>query len=77
MDWASDMKLIGAGSAAEVDGYIGYFEPYACGHLALDKDKRFQEQVRNAALALAEGIEAQLAGKLLAPGENLKDPQPK
>lgn len=77
MDWAKDMKLVGAGSAAEVDGYIGYFEPYACSHTALDKDQRFQEQVRNAARALAEGVEAQLAGRFIEPGGNLKAPQPK
>ena len=28
-DWAKDMHMVVAGSNAEVDGYIGYFEPYA------------------------------------------------
>src|SRR3569832_1514390 len=28
-DWLTDMKLISAGSVAEVDGYVGYMEPYA------------------------------------------------
>jgi multimeric flavodoxin WrbA len=76
-DWAADMHLIAAGSAAEVDGYIGYYEPYACSHEALDKDTRFQEDVRNAARALAEAVKAQLNGKLIEPGAQLNDPAPK
>jgi hypothetical protein len=40
---------------SEVDGYIGYFEPYATGHDALDRDVAFQAEVSNAALALMVG----------------------
>jgi hypothetical protein len=77
MDWATDMAMIGAGSAAEVDGYIGYFEPYALSHEALDKDLRFQEEVRNAARALSKAVLAQRQGKLVAPGAQLSEPVPK
>lgn len=76
-DWASDMHMITAGSAAEIDGYIGYYEPYACSHEALDQDTAFQEEVRNAARALAQAVKAQLAGTLFEPGTDLKDPKPK
>jgi multimeric flavodoxin WrbA len=76
-DWASDMHLMLAGSKSEVDGYIGYFEPYATGHEALDRDVAFQAEVRNAALALMEAVEAKRAGRLIEPGSRLKDPRPK
>ena len=76
-DWASDMHLMLAGSQSEVDGYIGYFEPYATSHEALDRDVAFQAEVRNAALALMEAVEAKRAGRLVEPGAGLKDPRPK
>jgi multimeric flavodoxin WrbA len=76
-DWASDMHLMLAGSKSEVDGYIGYFEPYATSHEALDRDVAFQADVRNAALALMEAVEAKRAGRLIEPGSRLKDPRPK
>ena len=34
---------------AELDRYIGYYEPYATSHEELDADKCVQEEVRNAA----------------------------
>ena len=77
VDWASDMHLIPAGRAAEVDAYIGYYEPYATSHEALDRDTAIQEEVRNAARALAEAVQAQRAGKLVEPGKGLKEPRPK
>ena len=76
-DWASDMHLMLAGSKSEVDGYIGYFEPYATSHEALDRDVAFQAEVRNAALALIEAVEAGRAGRLIEPGAQLKEPRPK
>ena len=76
-DWASDMHLMLAGSKSEVDGYIGYFEPYATSHEALDRDVAFQAEVRNAALALMEAVEAERAGRLIEPGAQLKEPRPK
>ena len=48
-DWLGDMGLIGAGHAAEIDRYVGYYEPYAESHEALDADRAFQEETRNAA----------------------------
>jgi multimeric flavodoxin WrbA len=76
-DWASDMHLMLAGTKSEVDGYIGYFEPYATSHEALDRDVAFQAEVRNAALALMEAVEAKRAGRLVEPGSQLKEPRPK
>jgi multimeric flavodoxin WrbA len=42
VDWATDLHMIPAGAAAEVDGYIGYYEPYATSHRALDRDTPFR-----------------------------------
>ncbi len=38
-DWLTDMYLISASRTAEHDGYIGYEEPYATSHQALDKNE--------------------------------------
>src|SRR5207302_11507290 len=37
VDWLTDMSLVQASRTAEADGYIGYMEPYATSHQALDK----------------------------------------
>ena len=76
-DWASDMHMVLAGSKAEVDGYIGYFEPYASGHEALDRDLAFQAEVKNAALTLMEAVEAKRSGRLIEAGSQLEEPRPK
>ena len=76
-DWASDMHMVLAGSKAEVDGYIGYFEPYASSHEALDRDIVFQAEVKNAALTLMEAVEAKRSGRLVEPGSQLEEPRPK
>ncbi|MEA2887170.1 MAG: hypothetical protein QOD11_1530, partial [Bradyrhizobium sp.] len=54
VDWLTDMSLISAGGKSEADGYIGYMEPYATSHSALDQDEAFQENVRNVARALGK-----------------------
>src|SRR6267142_5157908 len=41
-DWLTDMSLISAGGMSEADGYVGYMEPYATSHQALDDDEDFQ-----------------------------------
>jgi multimeric flavodoxin WrbA len=76
-DWASDMHLVPAGRAAEVDAYVGYYEPYATSHHALDEDKAFQQEVVNAALALAETVAAKRKGLFVEGGADLKEPRPK
>jgi multimeric flavodoxin WrbA len=73
-DWLLDMELVEANA---LDRYIGYYEPYATSHEALDKDLAFQEEVRNSARILVEAVGLQRAGKLPQPGRNLRDPRPK
>jgi len=77
VDWALDMHLTMAGANAEVDGYVGYYEPYATSHDALDRDDAFQQEVRNAARTLMEAVTAKREGRLVAAGADLQDPRPK
>jgi hypothetical protein len=76
-DWLRFMHLVPVGSAAELDRYIGYWQPYATSHDALDADLAVQEEVRNAARALLEGVVAKRAGHLVAPGSGLRPPRQK
>jgi multimeric flavodoxin WrbA len=76
-DWLRYMDLAPAGVNAEIDRYIGYWEPYATSHEALDKDQAIQDEVRNAALTLAQAAHANHAGALLMPGQHLKPPRQK
>jgi hypothetical protein len=71
------MDLEPAGGAAEFDRYIGYWKPYATNHEELDQDQAVQDEVRNAAWALLEAVRAKRDGKLVAAGENLKEPRQK
>ncbi len=73
-DWLTDMSLVSAGRISEVDGYVGYMEPYATSHQALDKDVAFQEEVVNAARALGNAVRLARAGRLDDPSEGLVDP---
>ncbi len=75
-DWLNDMHLIEAGGAACLDRYIGYFEPYATSHDALDQDAAIQQEVSNAAAALARHIHQRRSG-LRPPDEGLREPRPK
>jgi multimeric flavodoxin WrbA len=61
-DWLTDMALIPAGRAAALDGYIGYYEPYATSHAALDAADGFVEDVRNAARTLVTAIQRLRSG---------------
>jgi multimeric flavodoxin WrbA len=76
-DWLKFMHLVPAGPKAEIDRYIGYWEPYATSHEALDADLAVQEEVRNAARTLAEAVIAQAKGKLAASGQDLPEPRSK
>jgi hypothetical protein len=75
-DWLTDMALMPAGSAAALDRYVGYYEPYATSHEALDADTGFQEEVRNAARTLVRSVRSMRAG--LKPADSgLRQPRPK
>ena len=76
-DWLDWMGLIDAGPKARLDRYIGYYEPYATSHEALDRDTDVQEEVRNVARALVEAVKEVRAGTLSAPDARLTSPRPK
>jgi multimeric flavodoxin WrbA len=73
-DWLTSMELV---CAASLDRYIGYWKPYATSHAELDADNAVQEEVRNAARALLEGVQATRRGQQVAPGSDLQAPRKK
>jgi multimeric flavodoxin WrbA len=76
-DWLDWMGLVDAGAGARLDRYVGYYEPYATSHQALDRDAAVQEEVRNVARAVARAVEELRAGRLSAPDRGLQRPRPK
>jgi multimeric flavodoxin WrbA len=76
-DWLDWMGLIDAGSMSRLDRFIGYYEPYATSHEALDRDAGVQEEVRNAARAVAAAVRDLRAGRLSDPDRELREPRPK
>ena len=76
-EWLDWMGLIGAGTQATLDRFIGYYEPYANSHESLDADTDVQTEVRNVANAVAVAVKDLRAGKLPQPDKNLKRPRPK
>ena len=76
-DWLLDMELVQAGNTATLDRYIGYYEPYATSHDALDRDLDVQEEVRNVARAVVEAVREARDGRLSQPDGRLESPRPK
>ena len=76
-DWLGNMGLLSVGHKATIDRYVGYYEPYAEGHLALDADRAFQEETRNAAQAVVRAVKLLREGDFPQPDAGLKDPRPK
>ena len=76
-DWLCDMDLVPAGPHASVDRYIGYYEPYATSHEALDRDEATQEDVRNVARSVVETVRLMRDGRYVRPDRGQDDPRPK
>jgi multimeric flavodoxin WrbA len=76
-DWLDWMGLVDAGPKARLDRFIGYYEPYATSHEALDADSAVQDEVRNVARAVAEAVTQLRAGTLSRPGADLQAPRTK
>ena len=76
-DWLDWMGLVDAGDRARLDRFIGYYEPYATSHEALDRDRAVQDEVRNAAQALMKSLPAVRAGHRANPGAELPRPRAK
>jgi hypothetical protein len=76
-DWLEDMHLVRANYSATIDRYIGYYEPYATSHFALDADRAVQEEVRIAARHLVAVVRADRAAGVPADSRRDDDPRPK
>jgi multimeric flavodoxin WrbA len=76
-DWLDWSGLISAGTLAQLDRYIGYFEPYATSHDTLDRDEAVVEEVRNVARTIACAIADMRAGKLKLADAKLTEPRKK
>jgi multimeric flavodoxin WrbA len=75
-DWLTDMRLLPAMLQGGLDRYIGYYEPYATSHDALDTDADVQQEVRSAARAVVEAVGLARAGRFPSV-ETATDPRPK
>jgi multimeric flavodoxin WrbA len=75
-DWLDWMGLIDATEKGRLDRFVGYYKPYATSHQELDKDRAFQEEVRNVARAVALTVLEIRTGKR-STGFALKRPRPK
>ena len=76
-DWLTDMAMIPAGPTAQIDTWIGWYQPYATSHDELDKNKDLFEEVSNAARALAAMVTLVRSGKYHAPDRGLHHPRQK
>jgi multimeric flavodoxin WrbA len=76
-DWLDWMELVSAGKEGAIDRYLGYYEPYATSHDALDRDAALQEETRMAAASLVETIRQIRSGAYRRPGADLEPPRKK
>ena len=76
-DWLDWMGLVDAGFGARLERFIGYYEPYATSHEALDEDHCVQDEVRRAARAVARGVGLMRQGLLRQGDEKLPAPRSK
>jgi hypothetical protein len=63
-------------SLARLDRFIGYYEPDATSHEALDRDEDLQQEVANAAEAVATCVEQVRRGRK-EPDDGLRTPRAK
>jgi multimeric flavodoxin WrbA len=76
-DWLDWMGLVDAGAGARLERYIGYYEPYATSHEALDADTAVQDEVGRAARAVSIAVGLMRDGRLRQGDEGLPKPRTK
>ena len=69
--WLTDMHLVKAGREAVIGRYVGYYEPYATNHVALDRDEALQDEVRNVARSVVAMVRLLRRGDYRDPAERL------
>ena len=77
VDWLTDIGMIQAGPTAVLDTWIGWYEPYATSHQALDKDPDLFVEVSQAATSLAAMVRQVRSGAYQAPDAGLHRPREK
>ncbi|TWC78185.1 hypothetical protein FBX98_101598 [Burkholderia sp. SJZ115] len=55
-DWLAWTGLVESGAKSRLDRYIGYYEPYATSHAALDRDEALRQETANVAEAVAVNV---------------------
>lgn len=75
--WLEDMGLVRGGRLAVLERFVGYMEPYATSHDALDRDEALQQEVRNVATSVLEAVLAMRGDRPPQPGSTLREPRPK
>jgi len=65
--WLEALGLVQAGPDAVLHRYIGYFEPYATSHEALDQDRAVQIEVENVARVLRQAVSDRRSGRASDP----------
>jgi multimeric flavodoxin WrbA len=73
-DWFDRMGFMDAGTPSQLDRDIGYYQPYASGHHALDLDEPVKKEARNVARAVARAVVELRAGRLQAVTGKLAQP---
>jgi multimeric flavodoxin WrbA len=74
-DWLKDMHLVPTGSS--LDRYIGYYEPYATSHEALDRDAAVQDEVRHSARGLVAAVSKARTEPSCEDDPDAREPRPK
>jgi multimeric flavodoxin WrbA len=76
-DWLTDMELVPAPRIAQIDTWIGWYEPYATSHDELDTDADLFTELDNAAGALCNLVTQIRTGQYKPADAGLEDPREK
>jgi multimeric flavodoxin WrbA len=77
VDWLTDIGMVQAGPLAAVNTWIGWYEPYATSHDALDRSPETFVEVEQAALSLSRLVGQLRDGTFEPPNLGLHGPRQK
>ncbi len=75
--WLTDMRLVPAEPGGTLARYVGYYEPYATSHDALDADHALKTEVEHAAKSVVAMVRRIRSGEYRSPDAGLESPRPK